>query len=172
MTAPLTREEFRGLVDAHAAELARYAGGVLGGDDDAARDVVQDAFVKLWREPPPEKGNLRAWLFAVCRTRSLDLLRRRGRFVSDEALGRVASDDAPSPAARLEAEDRHAALLALVESLPPKHREVIRLKFQNDLSYAEIAEVTGLTATNVGFILHTALKTLRDRAAADGALRP
>ena len=47
------------------------------------------------------------------------------------------------------------------DALPPNQREVIRLKFQNDLSYREIAEVTQLTETNVGFLLHTGLKKLR-----------
>ena len=46
--------------------------------------------------------------------------------------------------------------------MTPNQREVIRLKFQNDLSYKEIAEVTGLSATNVGFLLHVALKKLRE----------
>lgn len=168
----MSREDFRGLVDAHAAELARYAASVLGGDDDAARDIVQEAFVKLWRDPPPVRGNLRAWLFSVCRTRSLDHLRRRGREVAhDESREFVVVDESPGPATRLETEDRHAAVLALVAGLSPRQREIVRLKFQNDLSYAEIAEITGLTATNVGFILHTALQSLRSRAGACPVLR-
>jgi RNA polymerase sigma-70 factor (ECF subfamily) len=51
--------------------------------------------------------------------------------------------------------------LALVDSLSPNQREVIRLKFQSDLSYKEIAEITQLSVTNVGFLLHTGLKKLR-----------
>lgn len=172
MNLPLSREEFAALVETHAPELTRYAAVILNGDGDAARDVVQDSFVKLWQSPPESRENLRAWLFSVCRTRSIDLLRRRGRMVSDDRLSETAADgETTAPWARMETDDRHAALLQLVESLPPKQREVVRLKFQNDLSYAEIAEVTGLTATNVGFLLHTAMQTLRLRATGESALR-
>jgi RNA polymerase sigma factor (sigma-70 family) len=47
--------------------------------------------------------------------------------------------------------------------LPDRQQEVLRLKFNAGLSYKEIAEVTGLTSTNVGFILHTAIAKLRKR---------
>jgi RNA polymerase sigma factor (sigma-70 family) len=47
--------------------------------------------------------------------------------------------------------------------LPPRQQEVIQLKFQNDLSYQEIAEITKTSANNVGVLIHTALKTLRQR---------
>jgi len=161
---PLDAERLRTLAGNHAAELTRYTTGLLGGDDASARDVVQDAFVRLWRKPPPDGSQLRAWLFAVCRSRAIDLLRRRGRQVDDDG-GLIARSvaESPSPDAALAAGDTAAALFALVDTLPPRHAEVVRLKFRDDLSYAEIADVTGLTATNVGFILHTALKTLRER---------
>jgi RNA polymerase sigma-70 factor (ECF subfamily) len=48
-----------------------------------------------------------------------------------------------------------------VERLPENQREVIRLKFQSDLSYKEIAEITNLSVSNVGFLLHTGIKRLR-----------
>ena len=48
-----------------------------------------------------------------------------------------------------------------LEQLPDNQREVIRLKFQQELSYKEISEATGLAVGNVGFLLHTGLKRLR-----------
>ena len=59
---------------------------------------------------------------------------------------------------QLETNDR---LLGLLVLLTENQQEVIRLKFQNDLSYREIAEITGMTVSNVGVILHTGLKKLR-----------
>ena len=53
--------------------------------------------------------------------------------------------------------------MSLLAALPPNQREVVRLKFQNQLSYREISNLTRLTETNIGFLLHTALKTLRQR---------
>ena len=68
----------------------------------------------------------------------------------------------PGPAAVLERQESATALFRLLDSLSPNQREVIRLKFQNDLSYREIADVTRLSVTNVGFLLHTGLKKLRE----------
>jgi RNA polymerase sigma-70 factor (ECF subfamily) len=62
----------------------------------------------------------------------------------------------------LERQESANALFRLLDALSPNQREVIRLKFQNDLSYREIAEVTRLSVTNVGFLLHTGLKNLRE----------
>lgn len=162
---------FRRLAEDHASELTRYASGILSGDIDAARDVVQDAFVRLWQKPPVESSNLRAWLFAVCRTKSIDLLRRRGRWVSDEFATNTAADEAPAPDRALESADSGTVLFALVDALPARTAEIVKLKFRDDLSYAEIAEVTGVTVTNVGFILHNAIKTLREQALRRGDLQ-
>jgi RNA polymerase sigma-70 factor (ECF subfamily) len=71
--------------------------------------------------------------------------------------------DAPSPAASVEVRDDVRNLLSLLSALPENQREVVRLKFQNQMSYREISQLTRLTETNVGFLLHTAIKTLRRR---------
>ena len=55
-----------------------------------------------------------------------------------------------------------------MRGLPNNQQEVVRLKFQNGMSYKEIAAVTELSVSNVGFLLHTALDTLRTRIAAAG----
>jgi RNA polymerase sigma factor (sigma-70 family) len=52
-------------------------------------------------------------------------------------------------------------ILQVVETLPKNQREVIYLKFQSDLSYKEISEVTRLSVSNVGFLIHTAVRAIR-----------
>ena len=54
-------------------------------------------------------------------------------------------------------------VLKLIETLPRRQQEIVRLKFQNDLSYGEISRITNLTVSNVGFLIHTGLKTVRQR---------
>ena len=72
-----------------------------------------------------------------------------------------------SPATR----DERAGLLQTLETLPPNQREVIRLKFLHGHSYREISQLTQLTEGNVGFLIHTGLKTLRRKlTAAEGSL--
>ncbi|PXA03179.1 sigma-70 family RNA polymerase sigma factor [Coraliomargarita sinensis] len=162
-------EWMRSLVDAHAADLTRYAASILG-DTDSAKDVVQESFIRLWREPREEvEDHVRPWLFRVCRNCALDQRRKGGRM---RPLNEVDTATRPAeeqgPETRVEQRDSHAQVLRLMQQLPENQREVVRLKFQNGLSYKEIASVTELSVTNVGFLLHTALKTLRAQVAAIG----
>ena len=60
-------------------------------------------------------------------------------------------------------DERHA--LAALEKLPERQQEVIRLKFQGGLSYREISRVTGLSESNVGYLIHTGLKAVREELA-------
>ncbi len=144
--------------------LLGYAHSLLS-DWELARDVVQETFVKLHRELKfnrPE--NLKAWLFTVCRNRSLDILRKNKRMtVTDtEVLETVGDDAQPNPAKLAERHDAHDRALQLLDRLPENQREVIRLKFQGDLSYKEISEITSLSIGNVGYLLHHGLKRLRE----------
>ena len=162
-------EWMRSLVDAHAADLTRYAASILG-DADAAKDVVQDTFIRLWQEPQNKvEDHVRPWLFRVCRNRALDHRRKGGRMKPlDEKHALHAVADTPGPQSRAEQNDSHQQVLQLMEDLPDNQQEVVRLKFQNGMSYKEIATVTELSVTNVGFLLHTAINTLRTRVAAAG----
>ena len=72
------------------------------------------------------------------------------------------TSEEPGPGLVLERKERAGSLLRLLDQLSENQRDVIRLKFQNDLSYREIAEITKLSVGNVGFLLHTGLKKLRE----------
>lgn len=62
---------------------------------------------------------------------------------------------------RLEERETAGEIFRMLDGLPKNQREVVYLKFQCDLSYKEISEVTKLSVNNVGFLMHTALKTIR-----------
>jgi len=159
----------RALVDTHAADLTRYAASILH-DSDAAKDVVQDVFLRLWQESPEKvEGHELPWLFRVTRNRALDVHRKGGRMkpLNEVVIAQTAADT-PSPTVQAERQDSHAQLLQMMQALPENQQEVVRLKFQNGMSYKEIAAVTELSVTNVGFLLHTAIQTLRTRVAAVG----
>ena len=152
----------------HQAPLLRYATRLLGGDADRARDVVQDTFVRLMAQSPAAvDGHVAEWLFTVCRNRTHDVLRKEGRMKRFEE-GQVERLTAPEPlpGRTLERAEQHEAVLQLIGRLPPNQQEVVRLKFQNGFSYQEISRITTLSVTNVGFILHTAIKTLRQQMTA------
>jgi len=146
--------------------LILYANRLLG-DAERARDVVQDTFLKLCGQSRDAiDDRLAEWLFTVCRNRALDVLRKDGRMTrpgDDQVETRQGAEPDPAEAAiRVESAAR---VLDCLDRLPPSQREVIRLKFQNGFSYREISRISGHSVSNVGFLIHTGLKTLRKRLA-------
>lgn len=157
-------ELLRESLERYEAPLVRYALS-LTGDLDSARDVVQDTFLRLCQQSPGAvEDHLAQWLFTVCRNRALDVLRKDRRMtpLTDLELDHRPAPE-PSPAETAASRDTAGQVEALLTGLPANQREVVRLKFQHHLSYQEIAAVTSLSVGNVGFLLHTALKTLRGR---------
>lgn len=163
----------RSLVERHGSPLTRYARTITG-DMESARDTVQETFLRLCREDTAKiADHSKPWLYKVCRSRALDFLRKEGRMTSVEnSTLALNKSPHPSPAAEMEKSEQVGSVMQVIESLPPNQKEVVRLKFQNDLSYKEIAEVTGLTVTNVGFLLHVALKFIRKQIKGRSELIP
>ena len=158
----------RSALDRFEAPLTRYAFGITG-DIERAREVVQDTFLKLCSESPSKlDGYVAPWLFKVCRNRALDVRKKEARSFSleDRRPEEPVSPD-PLPSAELEAREGLSRILSGLKALPPDQQEVIRLKFQNELSYREISEITGLSVSNVGFQLHRGLRSLREMLAAE-----
>jgi RNA polymerase sigma-70 factor (ECF subfamily) len=145
--------------------LLRYALRWCRGDLERARDAVQDTFLRLCAQPRERlEGHLAQWLFTVCRNRLIELLRKEGRMepLTDGDLATRPTAD-PDPAAHSELRDRLQAVAHLLAELPQRQQELIRLKFQEDLSYKEISQITALSVSNVGFLLHTGIQTVRRR---------
>lgn len=143
----------------------------LTGDAERARDVVQETFLRLCTRGAPEPdGRLAEWLYTVCRNQALDVRRKERPMAttSDPRLLDRASGEA-GPARKAESADSVSRVLRALSGLPENQREVLRLKFQHGLSYREIAGVTALSVTNVGFLIHRGLKSLRERLVAGGA---
>ena len=164
-------EWVRGAVARYERPLTRYAAHVLGGDLDRARDLVQEAFLRLCdQDQRAVDGHLAEWLYTVCRNLAIDQKRkdRRMRLISDEQQGSIAADH-ENPTDAAERVDSYGRVVEAMADLPARQQEIVRLKFQHGLSYKEIGQVMNLTATNVGFILHTAIKSLRAQLGADGA---
>jgi RNA polymerase sigma-70 factor (ECF subfamily) len=142
--------------------LLRFAGQWVG--PVHARDVVQDTFLALCKARRAEiEHRLAPWLFVVCRNRAIDLQRQRGRLAElDDADGN-ASGDGDVAADALEQQQSLSRVERIIEELPTKQRQAVLLKFSAGMSYKQIAEVMGLTVSHVGVLLHTALKSVRER---------
>lgn len=150
--------------------LLLYAQRVLGlAELSRARDVVQETFLRLCRTPRDQvEAHLAPWLYTVCRRAALDVKRKEKRMtlISDDAAASLpdGASRAGDPAASAERADDAAQVLRLLDRLPPNQKECIVLKFGHGLTYKEIAHVTGHSVSNVGVLIHTGLKTVRQRA--------
>jgi RNA polymerase sigma-70 factor (ECF subfamily) len=145
----------------HEARLRRYAHRILH-DEARARDVVQDTFLTLARQPaePDLRPRLAAWLFTVCRRKALNQIRAESRHVPLESVEPMPSAEA-SPADQAQLSEERHQLLGLVERLPATQREVVRLRYQEGFSYQEIGAITEHSVSHVGVLLHAALQSLR-----------
>ncbi|MBI4239347.1 MAG: sigma-70 family RNA polymerase sigma factor [Deltaproteobacteria bacterium] len=162
-----------------AAALARYERRLvayarrLTGDLERAREIVQEVFLRLWTQPEARvRDRLAEWLYTVCRNLAIDLRRKEGRMgiMSPESLDTGPASDA-SPATAVEQRQAVSRLLQCVAALPEQQQEVLRLKFQHDLSYKEIAHITGMTVSHVGVVLHHAVTALRTQCTEPGGVQ-
>lgn len=161
------RPEWQWIVEAldlYEDALLRYAAWALR-DRDLAQEVVQETFLRLCREDPDKiRSHVAQWLFTVCRNLISDTRKREARMtpIQENDLGFDS---------KLEQREAVGEIFRLVQHLPKNQREVVYLKFQCDLSYKEISEVTKLSIGNVGLLLHTALKAIRKRVVSASARR-
>lgn len=141
--------------------LVSYAREITG-DLEAARDAVQETFLRLSRQDVDAlKPRLRPWLFLVCRNCALDYRRKIVRFSTDSLKSDDwICEDLTPPMQAIAAEDA-GRLRELVSALPRQQRELIKLKFEAGLSYKEMAEALKTSVSTVGVQLHEAIKTLR-----------
>ena len=155
---------FETLVAGCEAALLRYVARILC-DPDAAQDVVQETFVRCYRcwsgdlEPTPL---LMSWLYRVAHNRAVDVLRRETRRAELHDRHAKESDDSPPPDPGGIADVSQAAERAAdaLQVLSVREQQLVILKVYEERSYKEIAEMTGLTVGNVGYILHHAMRKL------------
>ncbi|MEN8373984.1 MAG: sigma-70 family RNA polymerase sigma factor [Gemmatimonadota bacterium] len=161
------------LLERHWPALVQYAFRLLG-RWEAAEDAAQHAFVRLWANRVRwADGNAPALLHRVARNAALDVLRsprlKAPRHDLDTLVEpRQPDDDAALTEIALAARDA-------VDALPARRREIFLLARESDLSYAEIAEVTGLARQSVANQMSLALRDLRTALAAHlpaGVARP
>ncbi len=144
--------------------LIRYAHGYTGDLEDA-RDIVQDVFLKLSQHLATlDAERLAPWLFTVCRNRALDHHRKHQRLIvmETETLDLEASAD-PSPHEAMEKRETATALRELIETLPTRQREAVRLKFIAGLDYQQISAAMKTSIGNVGYLIHHGVAALKTK---------
>jgi RNA polymerase sigma-70 factor (ECF subfamily) len=162
MSAP--HDLFLETLQRYERPLIRYAHGFTADLEDA-RDIVQDVFVKLSQNLATlDHERLAPWLFTVCRNRALDHHRKHQRIVvmETETLDLEAAAD-PSPGEVIEKRETAAALRELIETLPTRQREAVRLKFIAGLDYQQISAAMKTSIGNVGYLIHHGVAALKTK---------
>lgn len=153
---------------------------------DMAEDLVQEAFLRLHGQPAGSVREPRGWLYRTVHNLAMNQLRSQARVVplptaseagsgrgegdSERSLGSDPADAEPWPDEQLARWEGIGLVRLGLQALDGRTREVVRLRFQEDLSYKDIGARTGLTSGHVGYLLHHALKTLADELARAGLL--
>lgn len=159
-------EAFALLYQRHAGPLLAFLRGMLPGDEGAARDALQETFLRLYAALPQLDGArpLRPWLFRVARNVSLDALKRAGRAEvphEPEALGALGHPDpGPDPAERADRRELAGLLRRAALSLPLAEREVFLLRHERGLSFEEVAEAVGCSLRTAKYRMKAALEAL------------
>jgi RNA polymerase sigma-70 factor (ECF subfamily) len=171
---PSGRETVEGLFAALESPLLNYAMRLVG-EGSLAEDIVQDAFMKLHaqfdqvREP-------RRWLYRTVHNQALNHRRQADKTVPlhppAEETGSTpdTSDPQPLPDEQIARWEGIGLVRLSLETLDDRSRELVRLKFNEGLSYKEISVRTGLKIGHVGYLLHHALKAIADELSKNGVV--
>ena len=148
----------------------------LTGDGDVAEDLVQEAFMKLHAQFS-EVREPRRWLYRTVHNMALNHRRQAGKIVSlnlptveGESAAQDTADPQPLPDEQIARWEGIGLVRLSLETLDDRSRELIRLKFNEEMSYKEISARTGLTIGHVGYLLHHALKVVADELARNGVV--
>ena len=171
------QDAIRQLVERYQRSVYYLVYRAVGNEEDA-RDIAQDAFVRAIRalEQFDAARPFRNWIFRIASNLAIDHHRRaRLRTVSidvdeDDGSGMrppVLVDDRPGPDRVAEGSRLSDRLAALVDRLSPGHRTVIHLRHYEQLAYEEIAEALGIPLGTVKARLHRAHRRLRELWEAD-----
>jgi RNA polymerase sigma-70 factor, ECF subfamily len=148
---------FAELVERYTPRLRYYLRKMLS-DAHAAEDVLQDVWLDVFRALPRlgDTGAFTAWLYRIGRDRAFRVLRRR-RVYRPLIEADLPAADASEEFGAADAEAIHQAL----DLLAPEHREVLVLRFLEEMSYEDIARVAGCELGTVRSRLHYAKRALR-----------
>lgn len=160
------KDAFRWVVQTHQRMIFSLALKMLC-DEEEAKDMVQETFIKVWQRirDLDEQKTIGTWIYTIASRLCIDKLRRTNRIVSmpeDQlALRRLASDN--DNQRTLENREWVSIVRTMAEGLSDKQRLVFTLCQLEDLSSAEVEQITGLDAKQVKSNLYMARQTIRKR---------
>jgi len=151
---------YRALVDRHADRLLAFAERLVG-DRASAEDVVQDAYLAVWRTAArwTPSAKVSTWLYRIARNAALDRLRRRRPSVDPETVTLIDPTDGPERG--LSRRETASAVRRAIDALPERQRTAIVLVHYERRSGADAAEVLGVSVEALESLLSRGRRALR-----------
>jgi RNA polymerase sigma-70 factor (ECF subfamily) len=159
------RDRFLGLYEEYLPKVFRYI-SYRTNDTPLAEDLTSEVFEKALDKLDsyrPEKSSLSTWLFTIARNTVIDHYRRseRKKAVPLEDIAEM-KGTRPSPEQEYERREEQERLKVCLAALSAKEQEIVSLKFGSELNNRQIADMLGLSESNVGTILYRSIRRLRD----------
>jgi RNA polymerase sigma-70 factor (ECF subfamily) len=161
---------FRRLFELRFEELYRFAFRYVH-SSETAKDLVQEAFLRIWRQRDQldlDAPGARSYLYTVVRYQALDHLRHRRveeRWRTEYAAPSVTDHGrllSPDPDRELAEKEIATTLHRAVDALPRRQRQVLMLRWQQQASYEQIAEILGISPKTVAIHIGHAIQRLRE----------
>lgn len=146
--------------------LIRYVVPFLGSGDDA-KDVAQEAFIRLWeqRSVLRPSGSVRSYLYQIARNLAINERKRRELHGTLDARIAQEQGPVPTPAKELDATELREVVERAIDVLPERRREAFVLAHLHNLPHREVAEVMGIAPQTVANQISAALADLRQALA-------
>ncbi len=143
------------------------------GDQDAAEDIVQDAFLKLWNKPQvwdsSRGAKFSTWFYRVVTNQAIDYMRKKKKTKGSDALERI-SDDRDDAQETMERAEKEAMLEGAIQDLPERQKTALNLCFYEGLSNKDAAGIMGVSVKGLESLLMRAKAGLKDSLKRRGLL--
>lgn len=144
------------------------------GDRETAKDLVSDTFLGAFQSIKHYKkqsgAKFSTWLFSIAHKKIVDYYRwqKNRKNVSLEKISNILIDKSESNLDKINKEQQHQLIIKYLHKLPQNLREILILKFIEELDYPEIQQITGKKQGNIRVLLHRGIKKLKEELQKDG----
>jgi RNA polymerase sigma-70 factor (ECF subfamily) len=160
---------FSCLYDRYEKQLLRYVKRVAFATDEEAADILQEAFIKIWRNLNAfdQRLKLSSWLYRIVHNEAISFVRKKKSYGKDLRVSwdeNLYAEIPDEPGAADELENRDKLTHRLLAQLPESYREVLVLKFLENMGYEEISDILKIPEGTVATRINRAKKAFRNLA--------
>lgn len=155
------KSAFTQIVNQYSEQLYWKIRNIVGRHEDAD-DILQNSFLKAWTRLDDFRGdsNLYTWLYRICVNESLDFLRKKKEIISSEEVMQIVNNHKSDD--YFDGNDVQRKLYRAIETLPDAQRLAFTMRYFDDLSYAEMSDITGTSEGGLKTNYHLAVKKIKD----------